>query len=107
MKFKCKICEKQFDTEEKVLMHFKSIHGLKQNTHEFPCIINNSCEKQYLTIKGLRQHTKKCISKVQIENCISNEFVMNTFIDVNDVNSIDVNNADDTVDNLQNEVNNY
>lgn len=70
MKFKCKVCpsEHQFNTEKEVLTHFKSIHRLTEKSHEFPCIMNNSCQKQYLTIKGLKQHAKNCIPEAENED---------------------------------------
>lgn len=70
MNFKCKvqnaectgiICGQLLSTENETLNHFKVCHKLKEKTHEFPCFINNDCEKQYLTLKGLKNHAKKCL----------------------------------------------
>lgn len=65
MKFKCKVqnpkCGQLFSSEQEILNHFKIFHHMKQKTHEFPCVVNNDCEKQFLTLSGLRNHVKKCV----------------------------------------------
>lgn len=71
MDFKCKVqnfecsgitcCGQLFSSENETLNHLKVSHKLKERTHEFPCFVNNDCEKQYLTLKGLKSHLKKCI----------------------------------------------
>lgn len=61
MNFKCKMCEQLFELEFQVINHYKLFHNLKEKIDEFPCVINNSCEKQYLTIRGLKGHIKKCL----------------------------------------------
>lgn len=66
MDFKCKICTQLFEKKTEVLDHFKIKHNLKGKEHEFPCIVNNSCEKQYLTIHGLKGHVKKCLSNKKL-----------------------------------------
>lgn len=70
MNFKCKIespsCGKLFHSESEVLEHFKMFHGMKQGINEFPCIKNNSCGKQYLTIKSLKSHVKKFIVQANV-----------------------------------------
>lgn len=63
MNFKCKRndCGQLFDLENDIIKHLKKDHGMKENSHEFLCIINNDCQKQYLLVKSLRNHAKKCI----------------------------------------------
>lgn len=63
MNFKCKRndCGQLFDSENNIIKHLKNDHGMKEKSHEFICIINNDCKKQYLLVKSLRNHAKKCM----------------------------------------------
>lgn len=63
MNFKCKQsqCERLFDSDNEIIEHFKVDHNMKEKSHEFPCIINNDCKKQYLLVKSVKNHAKKCI----------------------------------------------
>lgn len=67
MNFKCKInnpeCGQLFSTEDGIFHHFKNDHKLPESKDEFPCPINNDCQKQYLQVRSARNHAKKCIAK--------------------------------------------
>lgn len=81
MNFKCKQlgCGKLFGDEKLILQHFKIDHKMKQETHEFPCIINNDCTKQYLLLKSVKNHAKTCIvanKYVLREKLVSLKFVI-------------------------------
>lgn len=60
MEFKCPICNQFFKCSSEAINHMKSGHGLNKQVHEFPCLVNNQCKKHYVTLKGLKQHMKKC-----------------------------------------------
>lgn len=64
MNFKCKKseCGRLFDSDIEIIKHFKVDHNMKENSHEFPCIINNDCKKQYLFVKSVKGHSKKCLN---------------------------------------------
>lgn len=75
MNFKCKVsiscdhpCTQTFSTMPQIINHFKIFHEMKEGTHEFPCVMNNCCSKQFLTFSGLRAHAKKCISSGYVLN---------------------------------------
>lgn len=67
MNFKCKVsksddfCAQTFSSIPKIVEHFKVFHGLKEGVSEFPCVVNNNCSKQFLTISGLKNHARKCV----------------------------------------------
>lgn len=60
MDYKCVFCETFFEQINESIEHLKICHSFEEGKHEFPCLINNYCCKQYITIKGLKQHMKKC-----------------------------------------------
>lgn len=65
MKFKCKVnspeCGEPFSTESDIFNHFKKVHKLKESNDEFPCPVNNNCDKQYLQVRSAKNHAKKCV----------------------------------------------
>lgn len=75
MNYKCNVspeCGQQFSDELRVIQHFKNEHRLEEKQNEFPCYINNTCPKQYLTLKGLKNHAKKCLlSRYVLKKCMT------------------------------------
>lgn len=61
MRFKCYICEKLFENAIDIIRHMKQSHGIKEGADEIQCLVNNHCKKTYITVKGLKQHMKKCV----------------------------------------------
>lgn len=63
MNFKCKQsqCGRLFDSANGIIKHFKVDHNMKEKSHEFPCIMNNECNKLYLLVKSVKNHAKTCI----------------------------------------------
>lgn len=60
MNYKCVFCKALFEQAKDSIEHLQIIHSIKEGKQEFPCLVNNECCKKYLTIKGLKNHMKKC-----------------------------------------------
>lgn len=64
MDFKCFECEEKFSNAKYCIDHLKNIHKYVDGTNEFICIVNNDCQKSFLSLKTLKVHIKKWYEKV-------------------------------------------
>lgn len=68
-KYKCFCCSKKFATEKDILKHLKDKkerggHEIIENSGRIYCVVDNDCDRQFFTFKGLTRHLKQCVIKV-------------------------------------------
>lgn len=56
--FSCTICAESVDD---CLKHLREVHKCIDGINEFTCLVNNDCNKSYLSVKSLKAHMKICV----------------------------------------------
>lgn len=63
MNYKCYLCSFFSETLIECEKHLNDIHFQNVGAREWICLVNNNCDKSYLSLKTLRRHIKQCIEK--------------------------------------------